>query len=490
MSNNQLSNKINLLLKKIYNDYKFLNLSFEQFKDISTIEINEINRFDNKTDINYIKECVENKFNKIVEEKLNDANESIEIVNNYININFKKTSSYDTSLLYLKKLSLFFIKYDYMPNPDLVVNLINKNIIFKEMLKIITNNDLEIIKNNGLDDYFNDNNIVFFIETYCTLNGIILPEIEDTDIKDIVTSDPKKLDSLIMYMKEIGSIPVLTAEEEKQLFLKILDGDMDAKKEFIERNLKLVVSVAKRYINKGLDFLDLIQEGNIGLMTAIDKFDITKGYKFSTLATYWIRQSITRAIANKSRNIRIPVYLNERILKYKRIKSKLEFTLNREPSIEEIANEMQVSVADVLKFQVLLNDTVSMNYIVSDDGDAEFGDFIASDEPALEDVVLDSTLIGHINNMLNETNLNQNEINVLKMRYGLAGEQRRTLEEIGKLYGLTRERIRQIEEKALIKIRKSKYARILVSYVQNPDEAYEKIEFSRQAYAFRHIKNK
>ena len=259
-------------------------------------------------------------------------------------------------------------------------------------------------------------------------------------------------DSVKMYLKDIGRFPLLTAEEELMYAKSMVEGDTQAKEKLINANLRLVVSIAKRYVGRGMAFLDLIQEGNLGLMKAVDKFDYTKGFKFSTYATWWIRQAITRSIADQARTIRIPVHMVETINKLIKVSRSLLQTLGREPTPEEIAEEMGISEARVIEIQKIAQDPVSLETPIGEEDDSHLGDFI-------EDTTATAPIEAAEANMLKEQvneilgTLAPREAMVLMLRYGLRDGRPRTLEEVGKVFNVTRERIRQIEAKALRRLK-------------------------------------
>ena len=273
------------------------------------------------------------------------------------------------------------------------------------------------------------------------------------DMEKMLASEGLAIDDPVrMYLKEIGKVPLLSGEREMELAQKMEEGDGNAKQELVEANLRLVVSIAKRYVGKGMSFLDLIQEGNLGLMKAVEKFDYRKGYKFSTYATWWIRQSITRAIADQARTIRIPVHMVETIHKVARVSRQLVQENGRDPSAEEIAKVMKMSPEKVREIMKIALDPVSLETPIGEEEDSHLGDFIEdSDSPAPQDAVADVMLREQLNEVLHT--LTPREEQVLKLRFGLDDGRTRTLEEVGQVFNITRERIRQIEAKALRKLR-------------------------------------
>ena len=303
---------------------------------------------------------------------------------------------------------------------------------------------------DSLDDLYNalsENHIKVISEN---------PDDDETDItgtdaellsKDLTINDPVR-----MYLKEIGQIKLLTTEEELELADRIQEGDEQAKATLAEANLRLVVSIAKRYVGRGMLFLDLIQEGNIGLMKAVEKFDVSKGYKFSTYATWWIRQAITRAIADQARTIRVPVHMVETINKLARVERQLTLELNREPTEEELSKKMGISVDKIRDIYKISQEPVSLEIPIGEEDDSHLGDFIPDEtNMSPEDFAINELLKDEISEVL--LTLTEREEKVIRLRFGLEDGRPRTLEEVGQLFGVTRERIRQIEAKALRKLR-------------------------------------
>lgn len=296
------------------------------------------------------------------------------------------------------------------------------------------------------------------LEELVTENGEV--DIEATLPKGVAVDDPVR-----MYLKEIGKVPLLSAEEEIELAKKMEQGDDEAKKRLCEANLRLVVSIAKRYVGRGMLFLDLIQEGNLGLIKAVDKFDWRKGYKFSTYATWWIRQAITRSIADQARTIRIPVHMVETINKLIRISRQLLQEYGREPSPEEIAKEMDISEDKVREILKIAQEPVSLETPIGEEEDSHLGDFIPDDDvPAPAEAAAFSMLKEQLVEVLDT--LTEREQNVLKLRFGLDDGRARTLEEVGRKFDVTRERIRQIEAKALRKLRHPSRSKKLKDYLE------------------------
>ncbi|CAB1248939.1 RNA polymerase major sigma-43 factor (sigma-A) [Ruminococcaceae bacterium BL-6] len=282
---------------------------------------------------------------------------------------------------------------------------------------------------------------------------ITTPGDESEDVESSLSSEGIAIDDPVkVYLKEIGRVPLLSPEEEIDLAIRISEGDEAAKKRLSEANLRLVVSIAKRYLGRGMQFLDLIQEGNLGLIKAVEKFDYTKGFKFSTYATWWIRQAITRAIADQARTIRIPVHMVETINKVKKVSSQLLHTNGHEPTADEISAELDMPVDKVREIMRVAQEPVSLETPIGEEEDSHLGDFIPDDEaPAPADAASHTLLKEQLGEVLDT--LTPREEKVLRLRFGLEDGRSRTLEEVGKEFNVTRERIRQIEAKALRKLR-------------------------------------
>ena len=326
---------------------------------------------------------------------------------------------------------------------ELIVRVLEKNDI--DVLQVVEDDDSDV----------HDDDIDMIDE-----NSEEEPDLLDLSIPDSINIE----DPVRMYLKEIGKVPLLTAEEEIELAKRMENGDEDAKKRLAEANLRLVVSIAKRYVGRGMLFLDLIQEGNLGLIKAVEKFDYNKGFKFSTYATWWIRQAITRAIADQARTIRIPVHMVETINKLVRVSRQLLQELGREPTPEEIAERMEIPVERVREILKISQEPVSLETPIGEEEDSHLGDFIQDDNvPVPADAAAFTLLKEQLVEVLGT--LTEREQKVLRLRFGLDDGRARTLEEVGKEFNVTRERIRQIEAKALRKLRHPSRSRKLKDYL-------------------------
>ena len=372
-------------------------------------------------------------------------------------MNMAKFSEKLVELLELAKKKKNVLEYqeisDFFKDSPLEVDQMEKVFDFLEasgvdVLRITDNSGDELLLDNDMD-----------------MDGI--EDEEEVELDKIDLSVPEGVsieDPVRMYLKEIGKVPLLSAEEEIELAKKMEQGDENAKKRLAEANLRLVVSIAKRYVGRGMLFLDLIQEGNLGLIKAVEKFDYRKGYKFSTYATWWIRQAITRAIADQARTIRIPVHMVETINKLIRVSRQLLQELGREPTPEEIAEEMDMPVDRVREILKISQEPVSLETPIGEEEDSHLGDFIQDDNvPVPADAAAFTLLKEQLVEVLGT--LTEREQKVLRLRFGLDDGRARTLEEVGKEFNVTRERIRQIEAKALRKLRHPSRSRKLKDYL-------------------------
>ena len=322
--------------------------------------------------------------------------------------------------------------------------------LLDELYNAFMENDISVISETDLDDDSGEE------DTGGNLEDILK---DNTIAKELTINDPVR-----MYLKEIGKISLLSLDEETELSKRIAEGDETAKNRLAESNLRLVVSIAKRYVGRGMLFLDLIQEGNIGLMKAVEKFDAEKGYKFSTYATWWIRQAITRAIADQARTIRVPVHMVETINKLSRYQRQLTLELNREPTDEELAKKMGMSPDKVREVIKIAQDPVSLETPIGEEEDSHLGDFVPDQcNMSPEDFTIHEMLKEEIGDVL--LTLTEREEQVLRLRFGLDDGSPKTLEEVGQMFGVTRERIRQIEAKALRKLRHPSRSRKLKDFL-------------------------
>ena len=344
-----------------------------------------------------------------------------------------------------------------------------KNMLdYQEIIDSFTDAEFDADKVEKVFDFLEANNVdVKISEDVEEEEDIILDPEDDIDIEKIDLSVPEGVsieDPVRMYLKEIGKVPLLSAEEEIELAKRMENGDVEAKNRLAEANLRLVVSIAKRYVGRGMLFLDLIQEGNLGLIKAVDKFDFRKGFKFSTYATWWIRQAITRAIADQARTIRIPVHMVEPINKLLRVSRQLLQELGREPTPEEIAKEMDIPVERVREIQKISQEPVSLETPIGEEEDSHLGDFIQDDNvPVPAEEAASTILKEQLVEVLGT--LTEREQKVLRLRFGLDDGRARTLEEVGREFNVTRERIRQIEAKALRKLRHPSRSRKLRDFL-------------------------
>ena len=456
-------------LLEIYKKHFYFIMNKERFKSFVINEIDKtLDIYTGKLDYyEYIKHRIEKIGTTKVKQILNDPVQSKKLLSNYFALTFKNVKNYTEAWQALVKIDEFFSKYNLVPSYDLVVDLLNENEIFKNIVtRVFRYNKTKII-NGKFEDKVQSANILAIIDAYVVLNKIeVRKDDSSVDARGEFSSDIVRA-----YMQEIAKIPLLTFEEEQELGRRVQKGDKEAKDKFVEANLRLVVSIAKRYLGRGLSFIDLIQEGNLGLIKGVEMFDPDKGNKFSTYATWWIRQAVTRAIADKGRTIRLPVHLVEKVSEYRRVKADLASKIGREPTPEEMAKELNTTVAKVNDYRRYLEEPVSLNMQIGEDRDSELGEFIPDDNTDTEKDVLQGTLKEEIYKCFDSLNLDDRSRNIIIMRFGLESGKPMTLEEVGAIYNVTRERIRQIESKTLRKMRKNKKVAIaLAAYTDDPDK--------------------
>ena len=466
MSEDEIYASIEPIIEQIYQEYKYLNLSKEDMKQIvgSVIVQSVTDYSSDKNYDSYLQDLLRKRLDYETQQKLKEDDKKEAIINSYIN-NIATTDQENNISISLRRLSRFFYKYHIILDPELVINLINQNSILIHTLKKVVDDNKKLMIDHNLVELFDDRNIISLLEVYCDSHNINIQDNHYNEKEDFADYDSSLDDPLKEYLKEISKNPLLTKEQEQDLAFKYKKGDMTARQTLINRNLRLVVSVAKKIHNTDLSFLDLIQEGNLGLIKAVEKFDPEKGYKLSTYATWWIKQAMSRAIADKGRNIRIPVHMIEKINKYKKVRISLENKLGKEPSITEIAHEMNISIETAKELNRLQYDTASLNTPLTEGEDSEeLQNMISAKDEPLEDSYSQTELSGKLVSVMKDC-LTDREIETMNLRYGLKDGKPRTLEEVGDILGVTRERIRQIESKALAKLRNPKFSKQLIDFV-------------------------
>ncbi len=482
LKNSSVSEIYNYLNEDYKNLFKSYNYIFNNYSDFIKVVNNIISdiiiNLPNKSTINYKNYLLNQskiRLNKYVKDML-DSENKITILSSYINININENQN---ELNELKKFISWLQKIDYNIDPSDIIELITNNQKLKNILSKIIDKNIVKIKKYGLENVFTEEIIFEFLDIYCNCNYVEHNEILDIDYDEsIYEKDIEKLKgtavgayAIIEDIKK-QDLPVLSIEEEQDLFLQLKNGREDAYNKILKHNLRLVISIARRYLNRGLEYEDLIQEGNIGLLKAISKYDVSKGFKFSTYASWWIRQAITRAIGNMGRNIRLPIHKVEKLKKFREQVNELTTNLGYEPSYIEIAEKLGINYDTVKENFELLQLPASLNAKIGEDEEAELGDFIPSQVSSnLEDDIINENLVTEIDELLVKAGLTEIERDILKYHYGLNYTEEKVLEEIGKIYGITRERIRQRESKAIIKLRKYLPTTKFSSYLDNPDKA-------------------
>ena len=482
LSIDDIYNILSPLFNKTYKKFSFVSMTEEEYDLIVRKTILEsISAYDGNGDYKkYILRRISKNILTKIQEDINDPSKAFNIINGYINQEFSKNIDYDNAINSFNKLESFLELCNFILSIDIIKKLISENTLIMKLLNAIFEMDRDEIVNGKFDESYSEL-IVSFIEIYCKKNNIKIKEVE-LKYEDIGAFASQ--DSTSIYLKEIQNYGRYSKEEELEIITKIKNGDIKARNEFLEQNLRLVVSIAKKYQGRNIPLIDLIQEGNIGLMKALDEFDINKGCKFSTYATNWITAFIRRYIADKGRNIRLPVNFYYEISNFMKIKNRLERELGREPNILELARKTGKDKDTILRYFAYLNDTKSLDDKVGEKENTDFSYFIPSKDESLEKSAIKNDLSIRMSELLGKCNLNKKEIDVLSSRYGLNGKDVLTLEELGSKYGVTRERIRQIEARALKKIRNSIHIKEFVDFTDSPDKSLENLMKMREAYVY------
>ena len=442
ISGTKLENLINRLLIR----YNYLDLTRNEL--LSILNENGIDLSDNSKF-----EDIDEVFTNLTKEIVSDNDRAMYVINKYMDANFVSIHSYGDAVLCLKKLRTFAEKVEI--DPDILVIVMKENIKLTDIFRIIVDNNLNAIKAGNFEAIFDDSIMNTMVQIYCEYNNI---DFDKKATNNVVSNDElvftKEMDSSYrLYLREISEIPMLTESEEKEIGLKMLNGDATAYQLFVNSNLRLVVSIAKRYVGRGLNTMDLIQEGNMGLMKAAKKFDVTKGYRFSTYATWWIRQAITRAIFEQTRNIKISISSQPKLTKLNKLIEEFNKSEKRDPSIEEIALGLGISQKEALSLYLTYNDTISLNDKIGESENAELIDALLSEDDSVEDEVYKQMLPIYFKEALKHANISDRDKEILRYKFGLDDGEFKTLEVVGDKYNITRERVRQIINRSLHRLR-------------------------------------
>ena len=473
ISTKDIYKKYDSLINSVIKKYNYLNLNPDELSDIiiSIIESSK-KKYNGKTTYEkYLTRELNKHFNKMLQKIVSNKDKKADLICNFISKKISASTNIKKNLQELIKLDKFLLDAEITLEPEDLQVLLEKSEVLSDILDSIFNKYKSFITKGKIEEIFSNQRIISVIENYCVVKDIEINDDTTYSDKDFCSSD-----GVSDYLNEIGRIKLLSPEEEKELAQKTKEGNKYARERLIEGNLRLVVSTAKRYLGRGVSFLDLIQEGNIGLMKAVDKFEPSYGFRFSTYATWWIRQGITRAIASYSRNIRIPVHMLEKVRKYKNKENELISILGREPTIEEMMEELNISRDKAIEYHNLSIDTVSLNTkIDTTDDESELMEFIPSDEETPEELFEKKDLKKLLMEILNNADFKDRHKDILMYRFGLKTGVPMTLNEVGEKFNITRERVRQIEARALKIIRSRKDTLGLIDYSNNPSLSLKNI---------------
>lgn len=474
MTDDEVFSSLLPTIKNIYKAFKYTGISFDDYSDIVLDEISEM---DGKVEETVFKNKLKKRMNNEVSKMLTDSDTASRIIRSYLDVKVPKVDSYESAIKAFKKLDSFFSKYDFFMGRELLIDLLSNNEKFSSMTSYILKEKEKDIALGKSEDIFDSYFLIYTVKTYFELHGMPIKEREE-EIDMIGFDSSSDLDIVSLYINELNA-PLLSEDEEKALLVKIKQGDMEAREKFIESNLRLVVSVAKKFLGRGVPFLDLVQEGNLGLMKAIDKFDLSYDVRFSTYAVYRIKMFVSKAIADQSRNIRVPISRQDELYSYMTKIDNLEKKFGMNLSIDEISMMLGKSVDKIRELESLKNDTVSINALVGKDNDTELGDFLSTSE-SIEDEVIDSFLPEQIMDLLKKSKLSEREKDVLLSRFGIGRSHVWQLKELSKKYGVSKAWIGQVELNALEKLRRLKSIEQFSVYMDNPDLALRKLEEFRK----------
>lgn len=468
-------------INKIYNIYSFLpSIILKTLeKETKNILLEIYNRNNNeKKDISFYLYMYKSYMETYIKKIIQTPEYSKQIINNYINQFMVPTNNNQENINQLNQFDSFLERYEFILTPDNCIELINSNEVLVEIINQIVNKKYQV-HSNIIDI---NENIIMLIDVYCKMKNVTNELTEQIEDNPTLELDMYLPDSVRLYLSEIPS-KILTTEEERNLAIKKDEGNASAREKLIEHNLKFVVTIAKRYVGRGLDILELIQEGNVGLITAVDRFDYKKGFKLVSYAEWWIKQSICKALCDKSRTIRLSSKKQQKIQKYAKTRENLTGRLNREPTTKEIAEELNMSISQVEKIQTSEFIIISLNEKITEEDDADELEYflLPSDEKSLESSYIRKELYKEIIELMSQCQIKEREIKILLLRNGFYGEPK-TQEEVGKIFGVSRERIRQIENKVLSKLRLSAYTRELIEHTSSPKEARENLEAYKKYY--------